>query len=897
MGRHDLLQIRFSRGSGQNLGKVENKALPWAKMIRGFMNPTRTKDTLRQYAKLSDKEQQRLKAIDGFFYRTQVDGERRNRSSGRPSDLITLDFDNASPEFFASLIEGRLCGKIEWFLHTTRRHTPEKPRFRVLIPTDRPIDNDTYGPVSRIVALRFDPEFKHVDKVSFRPAQMMYLPTLCADSEYVTHRNEGDLIPWMSDLADFELDVGDWRDVANLPKVPGEELRLVVAKAEVPTEKKGVVGDFCRAYDIHQAIEKFLPDVYELAGDGGAKPRYTYLGGTTSNGAEVQDDGLFLYSHHGSDPCSDRLVNAFDMVRIHLFSHLDKDSEKDLPPGKAPSFKEMVQFLADDEPYIQQVMASRYDMAAMFEDADVEDSDEPPETDDDDLIGDIPKRGVRAGREGSAGKPARHTPASTKLRALGYAPPKVGKRRERPAKDWHLALERDGQGAILSTSANILSIVQNDVRLHECMEYNEFSGMTVTRVPLRTRLETVPAFEIEDRVMGDLWGSHHTRAVRAVLETGNGPGKLGWGLKVADRDLELAIDLTARQRPFHPIKDMLARTVWDGVKRAETLLIRYLKVPDNSYFRDIIRLWLIAGVARVMEPGHKFDFVPILEGTTGIRKSTFIRILGCGFFGELTADLHNEQKMVENMMGCFVMELPELSSIKRSDVESVKAAISRTSSIVRLAYDPRPREFKRQVIFMGSTNEAEYLVDRTGNRRWWPVHVQATQIDTDALAAEMPQVWAEAVQLYLEMREAQPKGDLPLYLSNPESDRIAKELAGERLQDDEADAMLGTIEDWLTQPLSSSKFDGGAPEYRKYVCLKQVWNEAIGMDRIPTRMDSKHLSQALRRLGWGPVGTIRIEGYGIPKAFTPIGFGGKPMKVEHWVRMRQRGGGSDDDLI
>lgn len=907
MGRHNNMMIRFSRGSGQNFGKVENKTLSWGRFMAMLSNPTRTREKLREYSKLSDKEQTRLKATDGFFYRTQVEGKKRNRTSGRPSDLITLDFDNATPEFFESILSGEVGGHLEWFLHTTRRHTPEKPRFRLILPTDQPITTDVYSPISRIVCLIFDPEFAHVDKVSFRPAQMMFLPTVSADSEFIHHQNEGDLIDWSSELDSFEMIRGDWRDVTNWPTTPGEEVRQIAEKAEVPTDKQGPVGDFCRAYDVPAAIAKFLPDVYEESDGHWAKPRYTYIGGTTSNGAEVQDDGLFLYSHHGSDPCADQLVNAFDLVRIHKFGEQDEGIEKDMPIGQRPSFKAMLDFIKGDEEYTRQVVASRYDMTAMFDDAGVDD-DEITDQEDaeiDDLIGDAP--GARVGARALRGDVDEDDligdPKAPRLLDCGYKRATPGKRRKKPKKDWHLDLELGRDGQIKSTSANIAVIVQNDVRINECMEYCEFTQEVRIRIPLKTRHPNIPVLQVADPVKGDLWGDHHTRAIRMMLEAENGPGKLGWGLSVSDRDLDLAIDMAARQLPFHPVKDVITATRWDGIKRAETIFIRYLGVPDNIYYRTIARLFLIAAVARVYEPGHKFDFVPILEGGQGIRKSTFIKTLGMGFFAELTADLDQEAKTVENMQGSWILELPELSSIKRSDIESVKAMISRTTSIVRLAYARRANEYRRQCVFMGSTNEEEYLVDRTGNRRWWPVRVMVEDIDTDALAREMPQIVAEARQWYLEMRKAQPEGDLPLFLADARAKRIADDLSGSRVQEDESDWIADKAEAWLLQPESSSKFDGGEPVFKERVTVGMIWHEACGQDRQPTKMDTRHVGQALRRIGWAPLGNQRIPGHpGSPKVFGPVDGRGNVISFDFWMKSREsviRSGESpeDDQLI
>ena len=144
----------------------------------------------------------------------------------------------------------------------------------------------------------------------------------------------------------------DWRDFSTLPQGAREKSsRPTAAKAEVPTEKRGIVGDWCRTYDVEEAIEKFLPDIY---GPGDChetgKPRYTYLKGSAANGVVVEDGGLFIYSHHGTDPCGERLCNSFDMVRLHLFGHLDAAiHDPDLPITSYPSYKAMVEFAAEDE--------------------------------------------------------------------------------------------------------------------------------------------------------------------------------------------------------------------------------------------------------------------------------------------------------------------------------------------------------------------------------------------------------------------------------------------------------------------------------------------------------------------------------------------------------------------
>ena len=247
--------VRYSYGAGRNFGKAKNTSKSLKSFRLLFKNPTVTNERFKDYLRLPEKDQGHLKSIAGWFYRTQVDGKVRNRGSGLPSDLLSFDFDYATPEFLQTLTDGGVMTGYEWFLHTSRRHTDEKPRFRLFVFLSEPVPNDLYGPVSRIIAQKFDPDMIHVDKVSFRPAQMMFMPTISKDGDFVFHENNGELLDWSEALDTYELTKGDWRDITQLPQADGENAREVLEKAEDPTEKPGIVGNFCRAYDVEAAIE------------------------------------------------------------------------------------------------------------------------------------------------------------------------------------------------------------------------------------------------------------------------------------------------------------------------------------------------------------------------------------------------------------------------------------------------------------------------------------------------------------------------------------------------------------------------------------------------------------------------------------------------------------------
>lgn len=841
--------VRFSQGTGRNFGKAKNQSKSLKSFRDMFRKPTVTKERLKDYLKLPDKEQAQLKSVDGWIYRTQVDGPVRNRGSGLPSDMLTFDFDYATPEFLQSLLDGERLPDKEWFLHTSRRHTAENPRFRMFVFLDEPVPNDLYVPVSRIIAQQIDPDMEHVDKVSFRPAQMMFKPTISKDGEFIFHENHGETVDWSAVLDTFELTRGDWRDITQLPQVPGENARETAEKAEDPTEKSGIVGDFCRAYNVMEAIDAFeLP--YEEVDAHSGKPRYTYTGGTTTNGAEVQDDGLFLYSHHGSDPCSDMLVNAFDLVRIHKYGEKDEKVDPDeTPMSKRPSFKALVEDLQHDEKFKAQQVASRYDMAAINADFDDAMADEDIEFDET----------YAPEIEALVGTP------DTEIEAVEPPQPNKAKipqkrtKKDPPPDDWISGLQLTKDGIIIANSPNVAQIIQNDKRTRDSLEFNEFTERTVTRHPFRTKMEYIADFHIADPVNGDVWEDIHTTSVRAMIESENGPGKTGYGFKVSDRDMDSGIELAARKSKFHPVREYLESLSPAPEAVAESLFTKYMGSPDTPYYREASRNWLVGAVARVYEPGSKFDYVPILHGAQGKGKSTFIRILACDWFGELKADFREAKELVEQMVGCWVMEMPELSSINRSQVEDAKAFTSGTETQVRLAYGRRTKVFKRQCVFMGSTNDDKFLIDSTGNRRWWPIEVLVDMIDNHALLRERDALWGAAVAIYKAMREEQPHGVLDLSLQSKEAREEALELQETARVETEVDHYANLIAGYLDEKVRSENEDdfdiNGPLRHRRFVHASELWMDVLEMSAKQSSTDTRAVNNALIKNGWkkGPV--------------------------------------------
>lgn len=462
--------------------------------------------------------------------------------------------------------------------------------------------------------------------------------------------------------------------------------------------------------------------------------------------------------------------------------------------------------------------------------------------------------------------------------------------------EWQSLLDFTEDGGVRGTLHNVRLIVQNDPRIHGVVAFNEFTQEVVQRgnPGRREGRKNAPkpalqlegtSWELRDRVNGDFWTEDKDNAIRSILEAPR--TQAGYGFKVPDRDLRAAIDLAGRKNPFHPVREYLSDLEWDGTERVERLFIDYLGAPDDAYHRGIARIMAIAAVARVHEPGTKFDTAVILEGVQGKRKSTFISILAKSWFVELDCDITDTQQVVELLQGAWIVELNELGGLTKADVRHVKAFISRRSDKVRLAYAKRAQEYHRQSILIGSTNDDVYLKDATGGRRFLPVRCAIEgEIDTDRLRANVDQFWAEAVLMYREMRATQPHGTLPLYLADREAREIAERLQESRLVESSEEALCGRITEWLSKPMNTGSFEDdfdstGTQKQRNETCLLQIWCECLGRDEAQYQgMWPAALGRAMRMVpGWQESSRRpRFGKYGQQRAFEREGWVAETVK-------------------
>lgn len=326
-------QITISVGASRRATVWQGRTLLISELYDKLRLPARSTETMAEYLALPKGQQDDLKDVGGFVAGA-LNGPRRKAGAVAGRDVLTLDLDNIPPGGAANVagrVEGLGCG---YCIYSTRKHTPAAPRLRVLLPLDRTCTADEYEPCARRMAEYIGLEL--ADPTTFEASRLMYYPSCCADGEYVYYAADKPMLSVDGLLATYK----DWRDFTSWPAVPGavSPARLA-AKQGDPLVKKGVVGAFCRVYGIETAMDKFLPGVYAPVD---AMPgRYTFTGGTTTGGAVLYDNGKFLYSHHATDPCGGRLVNAFDLVRLHRFGELDDEAKPKTLAHQLPSYKAM----------------------------------------------------------------------------------------------------------------------------------------------------------------------------------------------------------------------------------------------------------------------------------------------------------------------------------------------------------------------------------------------------------------------------------------------------------------------------------------------------------------------------------------------------------------------------
>lgn len=847
---HDPL-IRYSEGRG-NLGRVKNRTLSWTAFKNKFRKPTRTRETFAAYKKLGVADKLALKSAEGFFCAAPCRDGSRKKTDILDRDLLTIDIDENAHGLEEQLRTGMSgIADYEWAAHTSRSHSPENPKFRLLIPLARQLLTEEHAALSRIVSQMIDPTMRMIDPVSHRLAQMMFKPSASKDSDFQFIENEGDLLDPDAIFKLFKKTVGDWRDYSLLPTNPDKEdgIRNTLEKAEDPSTKEGPIGRWCRAYDIESVIAEHLPDFYEPADHSGTDLRYTAIGAQGNAGCVIYDGGMFMYSNHTSDPCAEQLVNAWDIVRLCKFAELDEEAPANTKLSNLPSSKAMMDFVKSDNRYQDQLIEEEYDIEAMLGDDDVDDADFDEVDEEEDDEPEAPKSKASAAIDDLIGSDDDGDEDDD-------SKPEKKKKRD---KSWLKHLEKDKNGAILPTLPNLTRILENDPRTSGKLATNMLEQDVVLLETIKTRNGTLRNITVSERdvAAGGLPMTDTYQAViRSMFAEIHGQGFTGYGVDAPERHLRDAIVVLADNNQFHPVIDFFKELRWDKTPRLATFCHDYLGTDDHEYFSEVFTNVMVGVVARQYEPGAKFDNLLIFEGQQGARKSTLVDVMAMRrWYLELTGDLTDAKAMTEQTQGAIIVEMAELVSHRKAESEATKSFLSRRKEKVRMAYAKRSETVNRQFVPIGTTNETEYLKDPTGARRFWPVRIEVASIDIDAVEAVMEQLWAEAVVIYHKMRKAKPSGDLWLDLRSEEAAQRHGELTKIATATSPEEELAGKIEEWLKLPVPLVRYlgsdEGLAVEdldkmvIRTRVCPLMVFEEVQGGSGSALKSESMFISRAM----------------------------------------------------
>lgn len=331
------MKIAVSTGNSRMEKKWNLKEMELSEFRDRISQTIRTSETMEQYRKMSKAQQDDVKDVGGYVL-GKLKGGRRKKDCVLSRSALTLDMDYAHSDV-ADQIE--MFQAFGCFIYSTHKHTKEKPRLRLVVPLSREVTPDEYMAVSRKVAEEIGMEL--FDDTTYEPSRLMYWPSTSADGEFFFHEIAGEPLNPDEVLSKYK----DWKDVSSWP-VSNRQHSIVqkdIKKQEDPLQKRGVIGAFNRTFTITQAIDTFISDVYQPSSMPG---RYDYVPADSAAGVVIYDDA-FAYSHHATDPACGKLMNAFDVVRIHKFGHLDAKASEDTDSTKLPSYKAMQEFASQNE--------------------------------------------------------------------------------------------------------------------------------------------------------------------------------------------------------------------------------------------------------------------------------------------------------------------------------------------------------------------------------------------------------------------------------------------------------------------------------------------------------------------------------------------------------------------
>ena len=389
---------------------------------------------------------------------------------------------------------------------------------------------------------------------------------------------------------------------------------------------------------------------------------------------------------------------------------------------------------------------------------------------------------------------------------------------EQPAGHWSENALIGSRGQVLNNLANAALAFRGEPELQGLVAYNEMlsTAMLLKPVPRHGRPPLGGTFPRPVR-------DDDALLIQEYMQIA--------GMQTISKDTTHdAIDMISRDNAFHPVRDYLnsVKGTWDGVERVETMLHNYLGAENSEYTRAIGKMLMVSLPARIYHPGCKMDYMTVLEGKQGARKSTACRVLGGEWFSDSLPENVASKDSSQYLRGKWVIEIAEMHAMGKSETAALKAFISRQHEDYRPSYGRKQVQEPRQCVFIGTTNKSAYLKDETGARRFWPIKVAITKpIDIDGLTQARDQLFAEAIHLLENGARWWPDSDFEATHIKPEQDARY-----------EADVWEDVVAEYL--------------EGRNSVTVLELAQKAIVMDtsKIGTA-DQRRITAILDRLGWG----------------------------------------------
>ena len=390
------------------------------------------------------------------------------------------------------------------------------------------------------------------------------------------------------------------------------------------------------------------------------------------------------------------------------------------------------------------------------------------------------------------------------------APDAAGEAKAGKDADWQRDLQLDDRDQTIPNLANAALALREAPELVGIVAYDDMlRHALVTRSLPGSRMATVAqARPLQDTDVGAIqeWLQRHELR------------------RIGKDTTHQAVDLIAREHVFHPVRDYLLGLRWDGTPRVGKWLSYHLGAEATPYTAAIGRMFLIAMVARIMRPGCKADYMLVLEGEQGARKSTACAILGGAWFSDSLPDVTGGKDVAIHINGKWLIEVAEMSALSKAEAGALKSFITRDTERYRPPYGREEIIAPRQCVFIGTTNKTAYLRDETGGRRFWPVRVG--QIDTESLAHDRDQLFAEATVAFQANERWWPDGDFERAHIAPEQEKRF-----------EADVWEELVSRFLTG--------------RDKTTVTEVAREGLFIDvpKIGTA-DQRRIAAIMERLGW-----------------------------------------------